>query len=88
MLMFFFFFCKQFVDGWELNGQYFPGVRDHELDLSQRITEFCNDNSHWPLKPFRRVYRSSQNAALLQYRIPIRGSFVASVRFVDNPARK
>lgn len=78
----------QFVDGWELNGQYFPGVQDHELSLDKRIIEFCNDNKHWPLKQFNRVYRSSQNAALLQYRIPIRGQFVATVRFIHNPNRK
>ncbi|KAJ6646670.1 Corticotropin-releasing factor-binding protein [Pseudolycoriella hygida] len=75
-----------FVDGWELNGQYFPGVQDHKLNLDKRITEFCNDNKHWPLNHFNRVYRSSQNAALLQYRIPIRGQFVATVRFVHNPS--
>ncbi|XP_037030304.1 corticotropin-releasing factor-binding protein [Bradysia coprophila] len=75
-----------FVDGWELNGQYFPGVEDHELNLDKRIIEFCNDNKHWPLKQFHRVYRSSQNAALLQYRIPIRGQFVATVRFIHNPS--
>lgn len=78
----------QFVDGWELNGEYFPGVQDHELNLDKRIIEFCNDNKHWPLKQFNRVYRSSQNAALLQYRIPIRGQFVAIVRFIHNPNRK
>lgn len=31
---------------------------------------------------------SSQNAALLQYRIPINGAFVVNVKFVHNPKRK
>ncbi|GAB0097655.1 Corticotropin-releasing factor-binding protein [Sergentomyia squamirostris] len=71
-----------FVDGWELNGQYFPGIHDHQLSIKERVKEFCNENNWFPnyqLAP--KVYRSSQNAALIQYRIPLRGSFLVNVRF-------
>ncbi|XP_053678892.1 corticotropin-releasing factor-binding protein [Anopheles nili] len=78
-----------FVDGWELNGQYFPGERDHEKPLDLRVQEFCNEHSGgpWPVKAAASntwVFRSSQNAALMQYRIPVRGSFVLSARFLYN----
>lgn len=32
-----------FVDGWELNGQYFPGVKDHPMSLERRVSEFCSE---------------------------------------------
>ncbi|KAH8271345.1 hypothetical protein KR018_007349 [Drosophila ironensis] len=91
-----------FVDGWELNGEYFPGIKDHHRPLEERVYEFCNNYRQWwvavrnmksanlyvhPLTHLRprlankKFFRSSQNAALLQYRIPARGSFVANVRF-------
>uniref|UniRef100_A0A182MZK2 Corticotropin-releasing factor-binding protein n=1 Tax=Anopheles dirus TaxID=7168 RepID=A0A182MZK2_9DIPT len=82
-----------FVDGWELNGQYFPGERDHEKPLGLRVQEFCAERTGgpWPGKQGATtsagawVFRSSQNAALVQYRIPERGSFVLSARFHHNP---
>ncbi|XP_035919758.1 corticotropin-releasing factor-binding protein [Anopheles stephensi] len=81
-----------FVDGWELNGQYFPGERDHEKPLELRVQEFCAEQTGgpWPVKTGSAasnawVFRSSQNAALVQYRIPERGSFVLSARFHHNP---
>ncbi|XP_031623478.1 corticotropin-releasing factor-binding protein isoform X2 [Contarinia nasturtii] len=74
-----------FFDGWELNGKYFPNERDHHLPLEQRTHEFCNHNAEWPFRQLRKRFRSSQNAALLQYRIPVRGSFVATVKFFENP---
>ncbi|XP_058443152.1 corticotropin-releasing factor-binding protein [Malaya genurostris] len=74
-----------FVDGWELNGMYFPTEHDHAKTLDQRVEEFCNDPKLWPFKPVRKAFRSSQNAALMQYRIPISGSFVVSVRYIHNP---
>ena len=78
----------QFVDGWELNGQYFPGIHDHELTLEQRVSEFCN-NPLFPKKSYRkRKFISNQNAALFQYRIPVQGSFIISVRYLHNPKRK
>ncbi|XP_030370918.1 corticotropin-releasing factor-binding protein [Scaptodrosophila lebanonensis] len=70
-----------FVDGWELNGEYFPGIKDHHRPLEDRVFEFCNNYKHWPRISNKKFFRSSQNAALLQYRIPARGSFVANVRF-------
>uniref|UniRef100_A0A182MMJ9 Corticotropin-releasing factor-binding protein n=1 Tax=Anopheles culicifacies TaxID=139723 RepID=A0A182MMJ9_9DIPT len=80
-----------FVDGWELNGQYFPGERDHDKPLELRVQEFCAEQTGgpWPVKGGSAsnawVFRSSQNAALVQYRIPERGSFVLSARFHYNP---
>ncbi|XP_055636530.1 corticotropin-releasing factor-binding protein [Toxorhynchites rutilus septentrionalis] len=74
-----------FVDGWELNGMYFPTEHDHAKSLDQRTEEFCNDPKMYPFKPVRKAFRSSQNAALVQYRIPISGSFVVSVRYLHNP---
>ncbi|XP_035777099.1 corticotropin-releasing factor-binding protein-like [Anopheles albimanus] len=78
-----------FVDGWELNGQYFPGEQDHEQRLERRIQEFCTEQTlpQWPAKAAASkawVFRSSQNCALVQYRIPERGSFVISARFLHN----
>ncbi|EDW99102.1 corticotropin-releasing factor-binding protein [Drosophila yakuba] len=70
-----------FVDGWELNGEYFPGIKDHHRPLEERVYEFCNNYRQWPRVSNKKFFRSSQNAALLQYRIPVRGSFVANVRF-------
>ncbi|XP_017101199.2 corticotropin-releasing factor-binding protein isoform X1 [Drosophila bipectinata] len=70
-----------FVDGWELNGEYFPGIKDHHRPLEERVYEFCNNYRQWPRISNKKFFRASQNAALLQYRIPIRGSFVANVRF-------
>lgn len=81
-----------FVDGWELNGQYFPGEQDHEQRLERRIQEFCTEQTlpQWPAKAAASkawVFRSSQNCALVQYRIPERGSFVISARFLHNSKR-
>lgn len=78
----------QFFDGWELDKKYFPNEVDHHLPLDQRFHEFCNHNAEWPFRQLRKRFRSTQNAALLQYRVPIRGSFVASVQFFENPERK
>ncbi|XP_062537239.1 corticotropin-releasing factor-binding protein [Armigeres subalbatus] len=74
-----------FVDGWELNGMYFPTEYDHPKSMEKRISEFCNDPKMWPYSPVRKAFRSSQNAALVQYRIPISGSFTLSVRYLNNP---
>lgn len=70
-------------DGWEMNGKYFPSIHDHPLSLEQRNNEFCNDRKHYP--SYRNVYRSNQNAALIQYRIPVKGSFTIAVRHLRNP---
>lgn len=55
--------------------------------MSKRVHEFCNFNAEWPFRQLRKRFLSSQNAALLQYRIPQHGSFVASVKFIENPER-
>lgn len=57
------------------------------MPLNKRVHEFCNFNAEWPFRQLRKRFRSSQNAALLQYRIPHHGSFVASVKFIENPER-
>lgn len=76
------------MDGWELNGEYFPSVHEHRLPLEQRVSEFCVADQRFPYRSTKRTYRSSQNAALLQYRIPKTGSFMISVKFHSNPDRK
>lgn len=71
------------MDGWELNNEFFPSPHDHQKPMSSRINEFCGQ------KKIKQVFISSQNVALIQYRMPIRGtSFSFSVRFVKNPTRK
>ncbi|XP_015603335.1 corticotropin-releasing factor-binding protein [Cephus cinctus] len=54
------------VDGWELNGEIFPSATDHPLPIEDRVSEFCG-------KRVKKVFLSSQNAALIQYRIPAKG---------------
>lgn len=78
----------QFVDGWELNGEYFPSVHEHRLPLEERVSEFCVEDRRYPYRNSKRTFRSSQNAALLQYRIPKHGSFMISVKFHSNPDRE
>ncbi|XP_043275544.1 corticotropin-releasing factor-binding protein [Venturia canescens] len=66
------------VDGWELNGQYFPSGSDHHLSLDKRSSEFCGRKN-------LKTYTSSQNVALVQYRIPTVGKgFVVSIKFRKN----
>lgn len=68
------------MDGWELGGELFPGEVDAPLE--GRVHEFCGR-----LK--KKVFRSSGNAALIQYRIPSRGDgFRITVRYTKNPARE
>ncbi|KAL7017334.1 hypothetical protein ACKWTF_010321 [Chironomus riparius] len=77
-----------FVDGWELNGEYFPNINDHELPLEQRVYEFCDKTTANPFtrKALRkRKFISNQNGAVFQYKIPYQGSFAISVRYVHNP---
>jgi hypothetical protein len=73
------------VDGWELNGQLFPGSVDHSLDRPQRFRSICGDQ----VTPEVRTFHFSQNVALLQFRIRNRGEgFRVRVRFVHNPSRE
>jgi hypothetical protein len=72
-----------FVDGWELNGEFFPSAADHPLPMNSRFTEFCGK------RKIKQIFKSSQNVALIQYRMPAKGtSFGFSVRFIKNPTRK
>ncbi|XP_076684199.1 corticotropin releasing hormone binding protein [Andrena cerasifolii] len=69
------------VDGWELNGEVFPSEMDHRLPLKQRNDEFCGKNMG-----LRRTFLSSQNIAVIRYRIPKPGKgFTVLARFVKNP---
>ncbi|CAL1676542.1 unnamed protein product [Lasius platythorax] len=71
------------VDGWELNGELFPNEGDHILPIKDRVTEFCGKNRWYRSK---KIFTSSQNAALIQYRVPLRGrGFVVSARYPKNP---
>ncbi|CAH1988543.1 unnamed protein product [Acanthoscelides obtectus] len=68
------------VDGWELNGEFFPSREDHPRPMRTRLTELCGQ------KKIKKVFVSSQNVALIQYRMPARGSsFSFYVRFIKNP---
>ncbi|XP_030763006.1 corticotropin-releasing factor-binding protein isoform X2 [Sitophilus oryzae] len=68
------------VDGWELSGEVFPSPEDHPKDLKSRLNEYCGR------RKIKQAFMSSQNAALIQYRMPSRtASFSFSVRFVKNP---
>lgn len=70
-------------DGWELQGELFPGAYDHERDLAQRYTMYCG--SQQPQK----LFVSSQNVALIQFKIPQPGEgFKLIVNFKKNPQRK
>ena len=72
----------QVVDGWEFNGELFPSVKDHEKGLESRFHEFCGR------RRIRKSFQSSQNAALIQYRIPMFGQgFSVRVQHVVNPRR-
>ncbi|KAF8783335.1 Corticotropin-releasing factor-binding like protein [Argiope bruennichi] len=68
------------IDGWELNGQFFPSPHDHPLPAERRYTEFCGK-----AKP-RKNFRTSQNVGLIEFRVPTKGQgFSVFVRFHSNP---
>merc|ERR1712137_1465636 len=68
------------VDGWEMNGEYFPSPQDHHLPLDERIVSDCGNSR------LKSHFISSQNAALVQYRVPKLGQgFAIRVRYVKNP---
>lgn len=71
------------IDGWELNGQFFPSETDHELPREKRYMEFCG-----AVAPVKR-YVTAQNVGLIEFRIPNSGQgFRVRVKFHDNPTRK
>ncbi|GBL77422.1 Corticotropin-releasing factor-binding protein [Araneus ventricosus] len=68
------------VDGWELNGQFFPGTEDHPKPAEKRFAEYCGENRPW------KTQVTSQNVGLLEFRIPVKGEgFTVSVEFQPNP---
>ena len=76
----------QFFDGWEMNGKVFPSEFDHALPMSSRAQEMCGRAEERVNLP---TMYSSQNAALLQFRVPNRGGgFAFRVSFVHNPERE
>ncbi|XP_061117256.1 corticotropin-releasing factor-binding protein-like [Conger conger] len=72
-------FLKVF-DGWFLKGEMFPSSEDHALPLSERYAEFCDSGV------LRRTVRSSQNVAMIFFRIhsPESG-FTVTVKKLSNP---
>lgn len=72
-----------------MNGEYFPGIHDHELSLENRVTEFCDKAFGFRRKAnLKRKFTSHQNAAVVQYKIPMQGSFAISVKYRHNPKRE
>ena len=71
-------------DGWELNGKVFPGLEDHQLSLDQRSSPLCSGRQAGPGASLL----SSQNAALVSFKIPSPGQgFKLRVSFHPNPRR-
>lgn len=68
------------IDGWELNGRFFPSEADHQLPRDKRYEEFCGTRSP------RKTFLTSQNVGLIEFRIPIQTQgFRIQVKFRDNP---
>lgn len=68
------------VDGWELQGELFPSPDDVEGGLHAQYRTYCGRRSP------PAVFTASQNAALIQFRVPTPGQgFRATVRFLRNP---
>ncbi|XP_061119584.1 corticotropin-releasing factor-binding protein isoform X1 [Conger conger] len=72
-------FIKAF-DGWVMKGEKFPSSQDHPLPLHERYVDLCETGS------VRRVVRSSQNVAMIFFRIHNAGSgFSITVKKLLNP---
>lgn len=72
-----------FFDGWEMNGKVFPNEYDHASPMSSRAQEMCGRAEERITMP---TMYSSQNAALVQFRVPSPGQgFAFRVSFVQNP---
>jgi len=68
------------VDGWEMGGEYFPSPDDHPLALTDRVISECGN------RQTKKLFVSSQNAALVQYRVASHGQgFSLRVRYPKNP---
>ena len=75
----------QMFDGWELNGNVFPGEHDHSLSLDQRSRAQCSGLGATNYKKFT----SHQNAALASFKIPTPGQgFKIRVTYHPNPDSK
>lgn len=73
----------QVFDGWVMKGEKFPSSQDHPLPLYERYVDYCDSGS------LRRTVRSSQNVAMVFFRIHNAGSsFTLTVRKHINPFRK
>ena len=73
----------QVFDGWELNGNVFPGADDHPLGVDDRSNLLCSGSAS------KKVFVSSQNAALVSFKIPKAGQgFRISVKYITNEDRK
>ena len=69
-----------------MNGKVFPSEFDHALPMASRAQEMCGRAEERVNLP---TMYSSQNAALLQFRVPNRGGgFAFRVSFVHNPERE
>uniref|UniRef100_A0A8C6WEP8 Corticotropin-releasing factor-binding protein n=1 Tax=Neogobius melanostomus TaxID=47308 RepID=A0A8C6WEP8_9GOBI len=66
-------------DGWVMKGEKFPSSLDHALPLFERYVDYCDSGS-------RKTLRSSQNVAMLFFRIHNTGSsFTVTIRKHINP---
>ena len=78
-----FWSTRQMVDGWEMGGEFMPSPSDHPLPLDERIVSKCGHRVE------KTLFRSSQNGALIQYRVPIAGQgFALRVHYTKNPKRE
>nr|XP_020442126.1 corticotropin-releasing factor-binding protein [Monopterus albus] len=67
-------------DGWVMKGEKFPSSQDHPLPLFERYVDYCDSGT------LRRRVSSSQNVAMLFFRIHSAGSsFTLTVRKHINP---
>jgi len=67
-------------DGWELQGELFPGSFDHHLTMEERYKTYCGRD-----RPSK-LFISSQNVALIQFKLPEPGEgFKLFVTFKANP---
>lgn len=73
----------QVFDGWVMKGEKFPSSQDHALPLMERYVDYCDSGT------VRRTVRSSQNVAMVFFRVHTVGSsFTLTVRKPINPFRE
>ena len=76
----------QFFDGWEMNRKIFPSEVDHQKRLSDRFANICNQETDDVIGN-ESLFTSSQNAALIQYKVVPHSSFIVHVKHIVNPDR-